>query len=117
MFLCACQDCQRASGAGHAAALLMPTGAVGISGDTRRHEVTAASGATMRRWFCAQCGTPIAARSSRAEAVTSLPIGLFAGASTWFRPRHLLFARSLRAWDSVDPALPRHQTYPDRESR
>lgn len=117
MFLCACEDCQRASGTGHAAAILMRTDAVVISGDMRRNEVVAASGATMARWFCTQCGTPIAARSSRAESLTSLPIGIFGAAGTWFRPRHLLFARSLRLWDRIDPVLPRHQTYPDRESR
>lgn len=117
MFLCACEDCQRASGTGHAAAILMHTDAVSISGATRRHEVAAASGAMMSRWFCEECGMPLAARSSRAETVTSLPVGLFGAAASWFQPRHLLFARSLRQWDSIDPALPRHQTYPERESR
>ncbi len=117
MFLCACEDCQRASGSGHTAAILLRSEAVDISGETRSHAVLAASGASMRRWFCAVCGTPLAARSSRAEALTSLPIGLFQGGEAWFRPRRLLFARSLRTWDSVDPALPRHQTYPDQESR
>lgn len=116
MFLCACEDCQRASGSGHAAALLLRTEAVSIAGERRSHDVIAHSGATMRRWFCAACGTPVAAQSSRAAGVTTLPAGLFAGAA-WFRPRHLLFARSLRPWDSIEPALPRHQTYPERETR
>jgi len=115
MFLCACEDCQRATGTGHAAVLMLRADDVDLSGPTRPHVATAQSGATMTRWTCATCGTPVAAQSSRATTLLNLPVGLFgAAAAGWFRPSQLLFARSLRAWDHVDPDLPRHATY--RES-
>jgi hypothetical protein len=115
MFLCACEDCQRATGTGHAAVLMLRADDVTVSGPTRAYATQAQSGATMTRWTCARCGTPVAAQSSRATTLINLPVGLFGAAGAgWFRPSQLLFARSLRAWDQVDPDLPRHATY--RES-
>lgn len=115
MFLCACEDCQRATGTGHSAVFLMRAGDVEVTGETHSYTVLAASGAEMTRWTCATCGTPVYAQSSRATTLVNLPVGLFGpAAAEWFAPNQVLFARTLRPWDTIDPALPRHATY--RES-
>lgn len=111
MFLCSCEDCQRSTGTGHATVALVAIDDLEVAGATRSFARPAHSGATLTRWFCPVCGTPLHARSSRAEALALVPVGLFAGAAGWFAPSQLIFARSHHEWDLVDPALPRHDTY------
>ncbi|HEY4169587.1 MAG TPA: GFA family protein [Reyranella sp.] len=114
MFMCSCEDCQRATGAGHSAILLARPADVTIAGETRSFARPANSGAVLTRSFCPQCGTPLVARSSRAPEVLMLPVGLFgAAAAEWYAPNQLIFARSHRDWDVVADHLPQHQTYRD----
>jgi hypothetical protein len=112
MFMCSCEDCQRATGAGHSAIVLARPGDVTITGFTQSFARPANSGATLTRSFCPICGTPVTAQSSRAPEVLMLPVGLFgAAAAAWYEPGQLIFARSHRDWDVVAAELPQHQTY------
>ena len=117
MLMCACEDCQKATGSGHSAFALFERQDVRVTGETRSFERPSASGARFTRWFCPQCGTPLGGRSSRAPAITVVPVGLFGRAADWFRPNQLIFARSHHDWDVVDAALPRWQTYRDEEGQ
>ena len=111
MLLCSCEDCQRATGAGHSAIAIFGAGDVTIAGPVQRFERSAASGATLVRSFCPTCGTPLAGRSSRWPDALLMPAGLFGSDTAWYAPTQLIFARSHRDWDSIDPGLPRHETY------
>jgi hypothetical protein len=114
MFMCSCEDCQRATGTGHSAILLARPGDVTIEGEVRSFARPANSGAVLTRSFCPECGTPIVARSSGAQEVLMLPVGLFGtAAAEWYAPNQLIFARSHREWDVVADHLPRHGTYRD----
>jgi hypothetical protein len=114
MFMCSCEDCQRATGAGHSAVLLAQPADVTISGAVKSFARPANSGAVLTRSFCPECGTPLAAQSSRAPQVLMLPVGLFgAAAADWYAPNQLIFARSHRDWDAIAADLPQHQTYRD----
>jgi hypothetical protein len=115
MFMCSCIDCQRATGTGHSTAALFRNRDVAITGETRSFSRPADSGTTFTRWFCPHCGTPIIARSGRAETLAIVPVGLFGGAADWFAPNQLIFARSHHDWDQIAAGLPRHQTYRDAE--
>lgn len=116
MFLCACEDCQRAGGGGHSAVLLARAADVAVSGRVAGFARPAASGATVTRSFCPACGTPLFAASSRAPAMMMLPAGLFGAlAETWYAPNQLIFARSHRDWDRIDASLPQHPTYRDAD--
>lgn len=115
MFMCSCEDCQRSTGAGHASVALVAMGDLTVTGPTASFGRVAHSGATLTRWFCPTCGTPLYARSSRAPELAMLPVGLFGPDSGWFAPNQMIFARSHRAWNHVDPDLPWHDTY--REPR
>jgi hypothetical protein len=110
MFLCSCRDCRRATGTGHAAVAAFATSDVTPVGNPRSFEVAAASGATTTRYFCAACGTPLFARSSRAPDLTLVPVGLL-GDVDWFVPNQLIFSRSHQLWDAVPADLPQHDTY------
>jgi hypothetical protein len=114
MFMCSCEDCQRATGSGHSAILLARPADVRVIGGAKSFARPANSGATLTRWFCPDCGTPLKAQSSRAPQVLMLPVGLFgAAAASWYEPNQLIFARSHRDWDTIAADLPRHQTYRD----
>jgi hypothetical protein len=112
-FMCSCEDCQRASGGGHTAIMLVDPDDVTVAGPTKSFARPANSGATFTRTFCPECGTPLCGRSSRAPDALMLPVGLFGAAADFFMPSQLIFARSHRDWDVIDPALPQHQTYRD----
>ena len=114
MFMCSCEDCQRATGTGHATVALASSGDVTVTGATKSFARPANSGATLTRWFCPDCGTPLYAQSSRALELLMLPVGLFGADTDWFVPNQMIFARSHRDWDLVSPDLPWHETYRDQ---
>jgi hypothetical protein len=114
MLMCSCLDCQKATGTGHSTVALVPAVALTLTGETKRFDRTADSGATFTRHFCPDCGTPLFGQSSRAPDMRMLPVGFFAGQNDWFAPSQLIFARSRQAWDLFADHLPQHQKY--RES-
>ena len=116
MLLCACRDCQRATGTGHSAVALVAAADLSIAGATKSFSRPAESGATFTRWFCPECGTPLHGESSRAPGLAMLPVGLFGDDTAWFAPSQLIFARSHRDWDAIPAGLPRHDTYRDTGS-
>ena len=111
MLLCACLDCQRATGTGHAAVVLTPLTALTIHGTPHSFARPSDSGAMFTRHFCPDCGTPLYGQSSRAPDMRMIPVGFFAGQNDWYQPNQLIFARSQQAWDLVADHLPRHTTY------
>lgn len=111
MFYCTCIECQKASGGGHSAIVLVKRDSVTVSGRRSTYTRLADSGAVFSREFCPDCATPILAHSSRAPDMCLLPAGLFAPDNGWFDPNQVLFARSHRHWDTIADHLPRHETY------
>jgi hypothetical protein len=112
MFMCSCEDCQKATGTGHMTVILAHAPDVTITGEVKTFERPADSGATFTRCFCPRCGTPLYGKSSRAPDALMLPAGLFgAAAADWYRPNQLIFARSHREWDIIAEDLPRYETY------
>ena len=113
MLLCACAECQKASGSGHAAAAFVEAGDLTLTGEVASFSRPADSGAVFTRRFCPRCGTPIFSTSNRAARFVMLPVGLFAGQNAWFRPTQLIFARTHQDWDVIASDLPHHLTYRD----
>ena len=111
MLLCSCEDCQKATGAGHSAAAFVDATDLSTTGPMKSYARSADSGATLTRYFCPECGTPIYGQSSRAARFVMLQVGLFGAHTDWFEPGQLIFARSHRQWDAVAAELAQHQTY------
>lgn len=111
MLLCSCLDCQKAGGTGHSSVALVPATALSVTGEPKSFDRPSDSGATFTRYFCPECGTPIYGQSSRAADMRMVPVGLFAGASNWFDPSQLIFARSHQEWDRIAGGLPHHEKY------
>lgn len=110
MFLCACLECQKVSGAGHTAAAIADARNVTVSGGLHSYARPADSGATLTRHFCPVCATTLVAETSRRPDIRLIPAGLFTDQS-WFSPGQVLFSRSHRQWDALPDDIPRHQTY------
>lgn len=111
MLQCACLDCQRSTGTGHASVALVSLAALTITGTAKAFDRPSDSGAIFTRHFCPACGTPLYGQSSRAPQLRMIPVGFFAGDNDWFEPSQLIFARSQHAWDLVADHLPRYSTY------
>jgi hypothetical protein len=79
MLMCACLDCQRSAGSGHADVAIVPAEAFRVAGTTKSFARPSESGAQFTRYFCPQCGAPLFGQSSRAPALRMLPVGFFAG--------------------------------------
>ena len=116
MFMCSCEDCQRATGTGHSTVALARPADVLVTGPTASFARPAHSGATLTRWFCPTCGTPLYAQSSRAPELLMLPVGLFGPDADWFAPNQLIFARSHHAVDALPEVISQHDTYRNPES-
>lgn len=109
-FLCACRECQKATGTGHSAVAIANSADVSIVGDTNSFARPADSGATLTRHFCPLCATTLVAESSRWPGASLLPAGLFEDQS-WFIPGQVLFNRSHQHWDILPGDIPHHATY------
>ena len=62
--ICHCRDCQRASGSAYASMSVVPSDKLTLTRELKYHAVKSDSGGTMRRGFCPECGSPVAARES-----------------------------------------------------
>ena len=112
--LCACKDCQTASGSGHTALALYSDEITQISGETNSFSVVADSGAAVNRHFCPACGTPIFGVTARVPGHKLIPAGLLGEAASDYSPKSMIFAQSRMNWDFVDPKLPQHAKYKEK---
>lgn len=101
---CHCKHCQKASGAGGSVNVALPSAAFKITqGTPKRFEAKAASGRTLHRYFCAECGSPIySQRATGPEMVT-----VRAGTLDDPGPMKLtteIWCDSAPAWVYIDPA-------------
>jgi hypothetical protein len=104
---CHCRDCQRASGTGYSSAVLVPASTVNIvKGEPKYHSVTAASGRTARRGFCAECGSPLFADNTSGSGMMAIkPASL--DDPSWFKPMADIWTSSAQPWDHMNPNLPK----------
>ena len=67
--------------------------------------MTADSGNTIRRGFCANCGAPVTGATTGLPDVTMISVGSLDDPSV-FKPEFVCYAIRGHAWDLIDPALP-----------
>ena len=87
MVNCHCRDCQRAGGGSSSPTVVVPAAAFTLlKGEPKIYSVTADSGHTARRAFCADCGSPLFALTSAREDFMGIRAGSLDDPS-WFRPQ------------------------------
>ncbi len=114
MFKCHCRDCQRVTGGGFVAALLVPATAFRLTqGRLRYHFTPSAAGGLHKRGFCAACGSRLTGGEREGQATDW--IGVTAGSlddPSWFHPQMDFFVSDVQPWDQMDLAIPKYQLYP-----
>jgi len=103
MINCHCRDCQRAGGSAYSPTVVIyRANFLLLQGEPRYHELTAASGNTARRGFCANCGSPLFASTSARPDVMSIRAGSLDDPK-WFRAQREYWTQSAQPWDILSP--------------
>ncbi|MBL1262622.1 GFA family protein [Methylomicrobium sp. RS1] len=107
MVNCHCRTCQKSSGSPYMALLFVPASALKVNGNYREFPTAAASGNTVYRAFCPQCGTPLFGRNS---AFTQLrPVAAMSlDDPGLYRPELDMWVADAQSWDSMNPDLPKY---------
>jgi len=108
---CWCRDCQYLSGGAGMANAIFNKDAIRIVGETRVFESTADSGATMRRSFCASCGSPLFSEAEARPHLIILRVGSFDDRELG-KPSAIIWTKSAPTWACFDPALPKSEGAP-----
>lgn len=110
---CHCRDCQRTSGAGGSVNAVVPSSAFQLThGTPKRLAVTAASGRTLYRHFCSDCGSPIYSQRATTPETLVVRAGTFDEPVDAKITAHI-WTKSAQPWDYIDPATSQHPGQPD----
>ena len=115
-FHCQCISCQKATGTGHASAMVFPRAAAKVTGSPKFHESPADSGDIARRGFCPQCGSLVLGGSSGMPDMLVVFVGSLDDPGR-FAPQAVVFHAHAQPWDVIDPALPTFPTVPPAPER
>ena len=102
MLNCHCRDCQRATGSGYAAIMVVPKADVRVSGEPRYHRIVGKAGKAVERGFCPNCGSQVLAKLERMPDVLGLQAGSLDD-PVRYRPSMDLFTASAQPWDHLGP--------------
>ncbi|GAB2904126.1 GFA family protein [Uliginosibacterium flavum] len=112
MLNCHCHDCQHFSGSAYAPLVVVTADHFCLmQGEPKYFLSVAQSGNTVRRGFCAECGSALFVVTAALPAYIALMAGCLDDPEL-FHPVADLWTRSARRWDLMDPALPRYATEP-----
>ena len=112
MFKCHCRDCQHASGTGHFPSVFVSKKDFHVNkGQPRIHVVTAASGASAHRAFCAECGSPLFGWSTSRPDFIGVRVGSLDD-SSWFSPTWDFWTVSAQPWDVMNEETQKIGTEP-----
>jgi hypothetical protein len=112
MFHCHCRDCQRASGGPFTSFVIVPAEAFRFSqGSLRLHDSPSHRGGKTHRGFCADCGSPILAKTDANPDIVAIRTASLDDPS-WFNPQMDVWTSDAHPWDQMNPALPKFEKYP-----
>lgn len=105
MVQCHCKDCQRSTGTGHISNAIFKQEDVEVTGASASFAVTADSGNTLTRHFCATCGGRVFGFSSGRPGLISIMVGT-ADDNSWFSPAAVIYTKHRAAWDITRKDVP-----------
>jgi hypothetical protein len=100
MFNCHCRDCQRASGSGYAAVVVVPKATVRVQGEPRYYKTVGGAGRAVERGFCGVCGSPVMSKLGRRPDMLALPATSLDDPSL-YKPAMDVFTDSAWHWDAM----------------
>ncbi|MGR8946689.1 MAG: GFA family protein [Gammaproteobacteria bacterium] len=109
---CHCRDCQRASGSAYASLLIVLEESFRfLNGEPKFHEKSSDRGTTMRRGFCADCGSPIILLEPHRPKWVFLQAASLDDPSV-HKPTMDIFTASANPWDVLDSKLEQFPAMP-----
>lgn len=109
---CYCRDCQRAGGSESAQAIGISPDAFKLTkGSLKSYEVTADSGNTVRRCFCENCGSPVAAYPLGFPKIMSVKICSLDNPAA-YKPQFGIYTDSAQPWTEIPDSLPQFKQSP-----
>jgi len=108
---CACENCQRSTGAGHSSVAAFPEPALRAGGELTSFAAKGDSGQATTYQFCPKCGSRLFTRAEMMPNVVMVTLGTMDAAAD-LTPSMLIYGKRRRAWDHVDPSVPVFQEMP-----
>ena len=106
---CHCINCQKSSGTGAMQNAVVPSTAVSFTaGKPKVFADTAASGNTLNRYFCADCGSPIYSQRATMPEVMVIKVGSLDDTDD-MKVVMNIWTKSARPWMHIDPATECHE--------
>ena len=108
---CHCRDCQKASRSAYGTDIGLPAAALKITGTVKSYDSKAASGNTLSRGFCPECGASLFAKTSALPDLAMISAGSLDDPSL-YQPTLDIFTASAQPWDYMNPALAKFPKMP-----
>jgi hypothetical protein len=108
---CHCRTCQKALGAPYLAVLFVPYEALEINGEYKEFSTPSASGNTMHRGFCGECGSALFGRNSGNDKIRPVCAATLDDPSI-YQPHMDFWVSDAQNWDFMDPDLPKFAENP-----
>jgi hypothetical protein len=109
---CHCKHCQKSSGAGGGVNAVVPSASFALTqGTPKRFAITAQSGRTLYRHFCADCGSPIYSQRAGNPEFVVVRAGTLDNAEG-MKITTNIWTASARPWAYIDPATELHPGNP-----
>ncbi|MBY0324292.1 MAG: GFA family protein [Reyranella sp.] len=111
---CQCRDCQQRSGSGHGSYLTF-TGRKGVTvrGKASHWDLAGDSGTIKTHAFCPTCGTPVYLTFAAMPDLFTVTAASLDDPGR-FKPQAVTYGVRGRAWDHLDPAVPKFDRMPPR---
>ena len=103
--VCWCRECQYLAAGNGSVNLRIARADVQMQGALTGWTATAASGNTIRRSFCPECGTPVLSESSGAPDIVVIRVGTLDDPGA-FAPRQTIWTASAPSWACIDESMP-----------
>lgn len=108
---CHCRSCQRSVGTAYMPVLFVPFQALVITGKYKEYATQSASGNTMNRGFCPQCGTALFGRNSGSDTIRPVNAATLDDPSI-YQPHMNFWVSDAQPWDFMNPDLPKFEKNP-----
>lgn len=110
-FNCHCRTCQKAVGAPYFAGMFVLASTLTITGNYKEYATIAASGNTVYRAFCPECGTSLFGRNSAFVKIRPVAAATLDDPSI-FKPQKDIWVADAQPWDIMHPDLPKFDGNP-----
>ncbi len=108
---CHCKNCQRQAGSALSIIIGVPEGSVDIQGEVKTYDDTGDSGATVKRQFCGDCGSPVFTKVQHPPGVMFIKAGTLDDTSG-LKPSFHCYTKSAQDWVDLGD-IPGFETVPD----